>query len=265
LSKIGNGSNEMSDLEIRVEQRTWQELFAQHELYRAEANCQLIRDSHWARGFLNCYAIDVDGQRAGHGAVAERYDKGRVLEFYTFPEFRRIVSRLFHDFLMVSGPTHIEAQSNVPVMLALLKEFGKEMVAERFLFADGGKTRLACPLNGIFRQLKAEGELTLFHQGDEPPGDWVIEAEGKIVATGGYLTHYNPPYADLHMEVEQSQRRMGFGSYLIQELKRVCFEDGYKPAARCNYENVASRRTLERGGMKVCGEVLVATVRHSAK
>jgi hypothetical protein len=160
----------MTDLEIRVERREWQELFAQHELYRAEANCQLIRDSHWARGFLICYAIEVDGKRAGHGAVAEKYDKGRVLEFYTFPEFRRIASRLFHDFLMASGPTHIEAQSNVPVMPALLKEFGEEIVAERFLFADGGKTRLACPQNGIFRQLKVGGELPLFHQGDELPG-----------------------------------------------------------------------------------------------
>jgi GNAT superfamily N-acetyltransferase len=248
-------------MKIEVQRREWQELFGQHELYRAEANCQLIRDSHWARGFLRCYAVDADGRRAGHGAVAERYDKGRVLEFYAFPEFRATASPMFAEFLKVSEPTHIEAQSNVPMMLGMVKEFGSDVIVERFLFAEGVSTQLTCPANGVFRRLKAEAELPLFNGGAEPPGDWVIEAEGKVVATGGYLTHYNPPYADLYMEVEESQRRKGFGSYLIQELKRVCNEAGYRAAARCNCENVASRKTLERGGMKVCGEVLVGAVR----
>ena len=251
----------MGGMNIRAERREWRELFSQHELYRAEANCQLMRDSHWSRGFLNCYAIDADGKRAGHGAVAERYDKGRVLEFYVFPEFRGIASRMFAEFLRVSQPTHIEAQSNVPTMLKMLEEFGHEVIVECFLFAEGGKTSLICPANGVFRRLKPEGELPTFNHRDEPPGDWVVEAEGKVVATGGYLTHYNPPYADLYMEVEASHRRRGFGSYLIQELKRVCYEAGYKPAARCGFENVASRKTLERGGMKVCGEVLVGAVK----
>jgi len=255
----------MSQMDIHIERRDWPELFAQHELYRAEANCQLIRDSHWARGFLNCYAIEVDGKRAGHAAIAERYDKGRVLEFYTFPDFRGMATRMFAEFLRASEPTHIEAQSNVRLMLDMLKEFADEIVEERFLFADGQRTQLNCPANGIFRRLKALGELPLFNQGTEPPGDWVIEAGGKIVATGGYLTHYNPPYADLYMEVDESQRRKGFGSYLIQELKRVCGENGYRPAARCNYENFASRKTLERGGMRVCGQVLVGAIKRSAK
>ena len=248
-------------MKIQAERREWRELFSQHELYRAEANCQLIRDSHWARGFLNSYAIDVDGQRAGHGAVAERYDKGRVLEFYVFPEFLGVASLLFAEFLRVSQPTHIEAQSNVRMMLKMLKEFSSDVVVECFLFAEAEKTQLLCPANGIFRRLKAEGELPLFNHGAEPPGDWAIEAEGRVVATGGYLTHYNPPYADLYMEVESSQRRRGFGSYLIQELKQVCYEAGYKPAARCDFENEASRKTLERGGMKVCGELLVGIVK----
>lgn len=251
----------MGGMEIRVERREWRELFAQHELYRAEANCQLIRDSHWARGFLNCYAIDVDGRRAGHGAVAERYDKGRVLEFYVLPEFCTFTSPMFAEFLKTSQATHIEAQSNVPIMLGMLREFGSDIIVENFLFAEGRETQLTCPANGLFRRLKTEGELPLFNHRAEPLGDWLIEAQGKIVGTGGYLTHYNPPYADLYMEVEESQRKKGFGSYLIQELKRICQADGYKAAARCGFENVASRKTLERGGMKVCGEVLVGAVK----
>jgi GNAT superfamily N-acetyltransferase len=246
---------------IDVEKRDAPELMALHELYRAEANCQLIRDSHWARGFLNCYSIKKEGRLAGHAAVAERYDKGRVLEFYTFPEFRSDAKLFFRKFLNMSGATHVEAQSNVSLMLEMLREFATDVFTEKLLFADARTTQIVCPAKGVFRRLKWEGELPLFNQGDEPPGDWLIESERRVVATGGCLTHYNPPYADLYMEVEESQRRKGFGSYLIQELKKVCYESGKRPAARCNFENVASRATLEKAGMSVCGEVLVGAVR----
>ena len=193
--------------------------------------------------------------------MAERYDKGRVLEFCTFPEFRGEAKLFFAEFLKASGATHVEAQSNVPVMLEMLKEFSTNIFTEKFLFADAQTTQLACPAGGVFRKLKTTGELPLFKQGVEPSGDWLIEAEGNVVATGGFLTHYNPPYADLYMEVAELERRKGFGSYLIQELKKVCYESGKLPAARCNSENSASRATLEKGGMGVCGEVLVGVVR----
>ena len=67
-----------------------------------------------------------------------------------------------------------------------------------------------------------------------------------IVATGGILTHYNPPYGDLYMEVDPAHRRQGLGSFLIQELKRTAYATGRVPAARCNVANTASRATLQR-------------------
>jgi RimJ/RimL family protein N-acetyltransferase len=82
-----------------------------------------------------------------------------------------------------------------------------------------------------------------------------------VVATGGFLSHYNPPYGDIYMEVAEPFRRMGFGSYLIQELKRVCCEAGKKPAARCNPDNLASRRALEKAGLLPCGHFLVGEVK----
>jgi GNAT superfamily N-acetyltransferase len=63
------------------------------------------------------------------------------------------------------------------------------------------------------------------------------------------------------MEIAEPCRRHGFGSYLVQELKRVCYEAGKKPAARCNLYNYASRRTLERAGMFPCGRILAGEVK----
>jgi predicted acetyltransferase len=63
------------------------------------------------------------------------------------------------------------------------------------------------------------------------------------------------------MDVVETERRKGFGSYIVQELKRVCYEIGKKPAVRCNADNLASRRTREKAGMLPCGRLLVAEVR----
>ena len=58
------------------------------------------------------------------------------------------------------------------------------------------------------------------------------------------------------MEVDEPYRRRGFGSYLIQELKRVCYEMGRIPAARCNVGNVASRHSLQKAGLLPCPRIL---------
>ena len=57
---------------------------------------------------------------------------------------------------------------------------------------------------------------------DKPNEEWVVECDGHIVASGGLLFHDNPPYGDVFMEVEERYRQQGFGSYLVQELKRSC-------------------------------------------
>lgn len=99
-----------------------------------------------------------------------------------------------------------------------------------------------------------------------PEGDWVIELDddgdtpGGIVAAGGFLCHYNPPYGDVYMAVAESARRRGFGSYIVQEIKRVCYEAGKRPAARCNPTNAGSRKTLQRAGFLPCGRLLVGAV-----
>jgi GNAT superfamily N-acetyltransferase len=84
----------------------------------------------------------------------------------------------------------------------------------------------------------------------------VVEIDGKPAASGGVLFHYNPPYGDIYMDVEEPYRQRGLGSFLVQELKRLCYEGGHVPAARCSPSNIASARTLQRAGFVPCGHIL---------
>ena len=91
----------------------------------------------------------------------------------------------------------------------------------------------------------------------QPEGDWMLlEVSGEVAATGGILYHYNRPYGDIWMEVAEPFRGRGFGTYLVQELKRICREGGSVPCARCNTGNVASRKTLQKAGFVPCAHML---------
>lgn len=64
----------------------------------------------------------------------------------------------------------------------------------------------------------------------------------------------------LYMEVREDCRRKGFGSFLVQELKRACYLAGRVPAARCSIRNRASRATLIKAGLRACGFMLKGDV-----
>ncbi|HKQ88548.1 MAG TPA: hypothetical protein VJS43_17455 [Candidatus Acidoferrales bacterium] len=65
-----------------------------------------------------------------------------------------------------------------------------------------------------------------------------------VLRAGGMLYRYNRPYGDVYMGIAGPFRRRGLEMYLVQELRVVCRKGGSVPAARCDVNNVASRRTL---------------------
>ena len=220
-------------------------------LLRREADCQIVRDSILKRGLADPYLILVDGHVGGYAGVWNQQAR-RLMEFYTVAEQREHELVMFLEVLRVSQATHIEAQSNMPRMAAMLNDRATDITEEKILFDEGPPTQLTCP-GAVFRGRNPNDV--------GPEGEWVIELCGHVVAAGGVLYHYNPPYGDVYMEVIEEARRQGLGSYLVQELRRVCHEEGKKPAARCDPGNKASQGALQRGGFRECGRLLAGRLR----
>jgi len=91
--------------------------------------------------------------------------------------------------------------------------------------------------------------------------EYQLLLDGATVATGGLMFHYNVPYTDIYMETVEPFRRRGFGSYLVQELKRCAYELGSIPCARCSPANVASRKTLQKAGLVPFAHILNGSIR----
>jgi GNAT superfamily N-acetyltransferase len=213
-------------------------------------SAQVVHWSWHARGFLDLFAVRAGGDTVGYGAVGavspEPHDI--VKEFHLAPSARTHAPAMFRRLVAESGARWIEAQTNDALLCDLLRAHATDVSEQHLLFEDGWTTSLTCD-GARLEPLSPETRARVFAHEVEPVGDWGVVVAEEVVATGGLLTHYNRPYADLFMEVAAPYRRRGYGSWLVQELKRVAVAAGHVPAARCRPRNVASARTLERAGM----------------
>jgi GNAT superfamily N-acetyltransferase len=236
-----------------------QEVLPLRTRYREEMNCQIVHDSiHRREGWTLSYLLDLDGSAVGFGSVAiggPWKDKPTVFEFYVLPQHRSRAFDLFEAFLTASGARFFEVQTNdvLPTVMALT--YGRDIGTEKIVFHD--KLTTAHPPNGaILRRVTSEEEIQTCLEQRQGGGEWLLDVNGTAAAKGGILFHYNRPYGDIYMEVTEPFRRRGLGSYLVQEMKRVCYELGAIPCARCNPTNIASRRTLQKAGFVPFAHIL---------
>lgn len=187
-------------------------------------------------------------------------DKPTIYEFHVAPPARNRVFDLFQALLAASGAVAIETQSNDPQLTVMLHAFARDVASESILFHDRLTTSHPPPPGVTFRPAMAADAARITEQKLDSGAKWLLESDGKVAATGGILFHYNRPYGDIFMAVAEEFRRRGLGSYLVQELKRVCYENGDVPAARCNPTNAPSRATLQKAGFVPCGHILTGAI-----
>jgi len=229
------------------------------DIYRQEMGCQIIHDSiHSRPGWSHEYLLTDSGTRLGYGSIAVGgpwQETPTVYEFFVLPEHRSRLFALFEALLGSSQATMIETQSNDVLLTVMLHTFACDVSSESILFHD--KLTTSNPARGaVFRQSTADDAAQVTQQQLDAEAQWLVAVGGVIAAAGDILFHYNRPYGDIYMKVAEPFRRLGLGTYLVQELKRVCYEGGSIPAARCNPKNLASRRTLQKAGFVPCGHIL---------
>jgi GNAT superfamily N-acetyltransferase len=244
----------------RVELREIEHL---RDIYRHEMNCQVIHDSiHGRPGWTHEYLITAGGAKAGYGSVAVAgpwQGKPTVYEFFLLPPHRQRVFDAFAALLTMSGAATIETQSNDVLLTTMLHAFAPAVASESILFHDKMTTAHTLA-DAVFRRATPADAGTMTEQQLDPEARWVVAVGGAVAGAGDILYHYNRPYGDIYMAVGEPFRRRGVGTYLVQELKRACYEGGSIPAARCNPKNIASRQTLQQAGFVPCGHILTGTV-----
>ncbi len=215
--------------------------------------CNKCHDYGWADTWL----FRIDNVRVGYGSVwgtDRRQDRDTIFEFYLLPPYRKYASLVFEKFQKACRATWIESQSNDIFLATMMYRFCDSTFAEAILFEDHFATSIEIP-GAIFRKRSENDPM----DGDD--SEYVIDAGGEIVASGGLMLNYNMPYADIYMQTREGYREKGYATYIVQELKRTAYKMGRVPAARCNIGNRISQATLEKAGFRVCGFRLKGVIR----
>ena len=248
----------MSKLEvIRTEYDAIQTIRSQ---FLQSVNCQIRYDSCHYRHWADEYHLILDGQKVGYGSVKglkELAHRDAIFEFFVLPPFQKYSPPFFQQLIEISHATYIECQSNDFHLSPLLYEFGHQIYANTILFADHITTQY---FNKQLSFRKRQHGDNMFGKATTDEGEFVLVYAGEIVADGGFLLHYNKPFADLYMETAKAHRKKGYASYILQELKKACYQAGRVPAARCHIQNKASKAALTKAGMQICGYMLIGRI-----
>ncbi len=246
---------------ISIHQASLQEILPLRSLFLQENNIQIRYDACHVRNWSDSYLIEVDGEKTGYGSVKgldQLSDRDSIFEYYILPGLRKKAREYFLSLIQTTQVQFLECQTNEPLMSAMMFEFGRDIHSEVMLFEDHLQTHLPQP--DVHFRLRTAGE-DVFGKKEKDAGQYVLEKNGVIVADGGFLTHYNEPFADLYMEVSPQYQRQGLGAFILQEVKKECYRAGRVPAARCNISNLASRSTLLKAGMRNCGFMLIGKIK----
>ena len=226
-------------------------------------NCQLVKDSiHTRPGWSMTYTLGVDETLAGFGTVAIAgpwAGKPTILEFYVLPEYRARAFDLFEAFVEASGARLMDIQSNDLLLAVMLHTFARDIVSEAVVFRDGFTTALRAD-GAVVQALTSDDEVRASIAARQGGPEFLLHVAGRPAGKGGILFHYNRPYGDVYMEIDEPFRGRGFGGYLVQELKRQAYEIGSIPAARCSPTNIASRKTLQKAGFIPYAHILTGTI-----
>lgn len=223
--------------------------------FLAGNNIEFCLDKAHLYGWADTYLIRVDDQLAGYGSVwgkDQREDRDSIFEFYLKEDWRGRATEIFAEFITVSGAAYIESQSNDKFLAPMLFEFTNGIFAESILFEESFQSTFSIPGADLVRKGV-----------DDPKNrdqQFDLKFKDEVVATGGLMLNYNFPYADIYYGVEEQHRRKGFGTLIVQELKKEAYKLGRVPAARCGVDNTVSKRTMMKAGLKICGWRLVGRI-----
>jgi GNAT superfamily N-acetyltransferase len=219
-----------------------------------DGNFQFTYDKAHYYGWADTYVFLLDGQKVGYGSVwgkDKREDRDSIFEFFLIKPHRKQANAFFPEFIIASGASYIECQSNDDLLTSMLYEYATDIGAEAILFKDHAQTHFVVDGATLERNLPESNERNR---------QYLMKVGDTLVANGGMIMNYNIPYVDIYYDVLEEHRRKGYASFFVQELKKEAYSIDRVPAARCNVHNQPSKATLLKSGFVICGHRLYGLI-----
>ncbi len=195
---------------------------------------------------------------------------GRLLRFFLSEDYQQNAYSIFSWVLSTYHVRSAFVSTMEAFFFSLCLDKQSRVKTHAYLFHHDLKViEPSIDQSALCLKLAKESDLqdvvTFYERNAGGPGDWIepflhrrfernelllLYKEQMLVAAGECIpSQLQPPYADMGMVVEESQRRQGLGSFMIMQLKKRCYEHHWKPICSCEVINPASKRAIEKAGM----------------
>ena len=152
------------------------------------------------------YALGLEDTLVGFGTVAiggPWTGKPTILEFYVLPDHRGRAFDLFEAFVEASGARLMEIQSS-DALLAMMLHTYAHRDHERSDRLPRRRSRRRSPANGaVLQPLTSDEEVRASIAERQGGPEFLLQVDGKPAGKGGILFHYNRPYGDVYMDIEE--------------------------------------------------------------
>ncbi len=211
------------------------------------------------------WEIQDQEQRAGYFCVSSHQE---LLRFHLWDNYLDRAEAIFHWIISHYSIQQAFVSTIEPLYFSLCLDVQKNIMLHSYLFRDHQSRDLSSGLGkSLFRKAEKRelDDIVRFYQANtEGPGEWiepflhtrlnrgelfVLYEQQTLIAAGECIpSQQQPPYADLGMVVARSYRGRGVGSFLLTQLKKHCYEMGWRPICSCEAANRASKRAIEKAG-----------------
>ncbi len=215
--------------------------------------------------YATFWEIQDREQRAGYFCIgANNY----LLRFHLWENYQARAQEIFRWIVSTYGIQHAITSTIEPLYFSLCLDLQISITLHSYLFRDSKRIELSSgSSNSIFRKAEKRelDDIARFYRANtEGSGEWieaflnarlnreelfVLYDRQTLVATGECIpSQKQSPYADLGMVVAQLHRGRGLGSSMLIQLKKHCYEAGWKPICSCAADNRASKKAIEKAG-----------------
>ena len=205
-----------------------------------------------------------------HGDITIGYavtnQENQLIQFYISPSYFSKSKIIFQDFIDKWKIQSGIVGTNNPIFLSIVLDRVKELNIHTCLFRDFHKIEID-KKDGTLKQCQdkdCENIMNFCHISMGAPKEWLLgyikglikrgeifscEIDHKIIGTFEVRKSFSSPkFADIGMVVSPDFRRMGYGTFLLNEAKNTALEWGKIPICSCEKENIGSLKSIQNCG-----------------
>jgi GNAT superfamily N-acetyltransferase len=185
-----------------------------------------------------------------------------ILEFYVIDEYLAHSDEIFIKALSDFNIKNSIAKSFDFLIMSISLTHSKSSIVEGCLFRDfigneiEANARISHRLATIndFEMLKNHMEEVFDHEQEildvlHQDGMNIYSIDEKMIGYGIFQRSIEGRNSfDIGMYVVPDERKKGYGSYIINDLRLLCKQNGWYPTLGCDINNIGSRKTLEKAG-----------------